>query len=262
MLKRHRSGNPALSEVKIFGERNTGTRVLRTLLESIPGITVLPSTAKELDGDAYWAVQSLDQQAISREAAIDQIFEGRSPRETWKHCATEFDAIEDFGGCVILITVKNPASWLVSLRRRPYHALSKPPENLGEFLRFQWKTVRRERLKEQSFTPLKLYNAKINSYLRMIEQLRQASIPCRFLRFEDLVLNQEREFRALAALVGAQMLPFAPVEQSTKSSELRLEYYRDYYGKERWREDLVGFESAINREVEWDQLSAFGYEPV
>jgi len=248
--------------VKIFGERNTGTRVLRTLLESIPGITVLPSTAKELDGDAYWAVQSLDQQAISREAAIDQIFEGRSPRETWKHCATEFDAIEDFGGCVILITVKNPASWLVSLRRRPYHALSKPPENLGEFLRFQWKTVRRERLKEQSFTPLKLYNAKINSYFRMIEQLRQASIPCRFLRFEDLVLNQEREFRALAALVGAQMLPFAPVEQSTKSSELRLEYYRDYYGKERWRDDLVGFESAINREVEWDQLSAFGYEPV
>lgn len=250
-------------QVKIFGERNTGTRLLRSLVESIRAGTVLPSTAEEIDPAAFRAIQQTCwKDPITREAAIDRIFLGLSPREAWKHCATDFDTVDAFSDCVVLITVKHPAAWLVSLVSRPYHALSTPPETLRRLLEFQWKTVGRERLDERTFTPIQLYNEKIRSYRHFVEQLREASITFKVLRSEDLILNQAAVFRTIAGIIGCPHARFKPIEASTKSPGVQAQHYFDYYAHERWRDELAGVHDSMNGEVEWDQLRAFGYEPV
>jgi hypothetical protein len=198
----------------------------------------------------------------AREARIDGIFAQAGERSAWKHCATKFVHAAPFESCLVLFTVRHPASWLVGLFGNPYHALSRLPPTISEFLNYSWKTVERERLGGKTLRPLELYEAKLRSYRQFSSMLTNARISFRFIRFEDIVMNQEQVFRTVATEVGHEDAKFMPVEQSTKDSARHLSDYQDYYGAERWRERLAGVEDAVNREIDWNLIAPFGYAPI
>jgi hypothetical protein len=245
--------------VKLFGERNTATNALKALVGGVPGAHCLPGTAAEIDAEAF---ARIPQGSREREKAIDAIFAEAGPRSAWKHCATSFRRAEAFDDCLVLFTVRHPASWLTGLFANPYHSLSPMPASIADFLRLDWEAVERERLDCKSFKPLELYDTKLRSYLNYSDALGRAGIPFRFIRFEDVILAQETVFRSIATDLGQPDAPYRPLLQSTKAAGWDLARYQDYYGNERWRTELEGSEHIINAGVDWDLVRPFGYSPL
>ena len=221
---------------KIFGERNTGTRALKALIELNLGGDVLPSTEQELAPERCPGVEK-------DEAAMDALFAGMPAALSWKHCATLFEDVESLDGVTVLITVKHPLAWLVSFFDRPYHW--RKAETVAEFAAQPWPTVQRERLGGQAFTPLELYRAKMGSYLDLADKVKTA-----FVRSEDIVLSPEKTLRKLG-LEGE----FRPLQQSTKDKAKTVADYAAYYGEERWRSRLEG----VAETPDWEQVASFGY---
>ncbi len=267
--------------VKIFGERNTGTNALSQVVASNSASKCLPGTERELDLHAWrrahrrWVIGDR-----MREWCFDRIFRGQDPLHSWKHCATNFDDITPFEEVLVVIMVRHPASWVLSLFRNPYQSIGALPPTLERFLDFKWQTNRRERLQRRRLTPLDLYEAKIDSYLSFTDRLSRLGFPFRFVRFEDLVLQQESVFHDLSGELSRPAELFQPLNASTKETDFfrkaaerhprpqrdrvsrDLDEYRRHYGEERWRKSLAGLEADINRRVDWDRLQRFGYEPL
>jgi hypothetical protein len=251
------------AQVKIFGERNTGTNALKRLIEQNSRSTCLPGTSAEIDAALALSIKrSFWLSRRERERRIDRVFAAEGPRFAWKHCATRFEDGASFDGVLVLFLVRHPASWLLSLSRNPYNAVDPPPSDIGRFLEFEWQTVARERLGEQAYKPLDLFASKIDSYFALSGMLTERGIAHHFLRLEDLILAQEQTFaRVKPDLCGAEGA-FQPLRRSTKSRHKDLRSYGEYYAGEQWRQELAGFESAINERVDWAQVERFGYAPI
>lgn len=251
------------AQVKVFGERNTGTNAVKRLIEQNSQSTCLPGTAGEIDPTAGRSIErSLWLSRRQRERRIDLIFAGQGPKFAWKHCAARFEDVSAFDGLLVLFLVRHPASWLLSFSKNPYNAVVRPPSNLARFLDFDWQTVARERLEQRRYKPLDLLATKIASYLMLAEQLAERGISYRFLRFEDLVLAQQQCFADLKSDLFGPAGEFRPLSQSTKTRRKNLRAYQKYYASEQWRGELAGLETAINQRVDWNQMRRFGYQPI
>lgn len=255
--------------VKIFGERNTGTNALKRIIEQNSAARCLPANAIDLAPAASRrAWKSFTNR--TRERRFDAVFAGRSPLESWKHCATDFSDASVFAGVLVLFTVRHPASWVLSFFKRPYHQLGWRPyhqlgwrgRNLEEFIRTPWKTVEREYLDCATLRPLQLYQRKLESYLGLGDRLERLGIPYRFVRFEDLVLHQGEVFAGIAPSLLHPTRNFRELTESTKDKSKTLEDYQRYYGEEKWRHETREFYDLINGDIDWSYFRDFGYTPL
>lgn len=247
--------------VKVFGERNTGTHALTSIIEGNSESCCLPA----VESAFYPILSRLVNDRRSplpvriTERLNDWMLRDPDPLNAWKHCATNFDSAAGFQGILVLFTIRHPASWLLSFWKHPYHALDPVPATLEAFLRFRWRTVRRDNLNQQTFRPLQLYQQKLKSYQSLAERLTREGVSHKFVRLEDIILRQKAVFDDLAADLTSPKLAFELVEQSVTDPRKDLNFYISYYGEERWREELTGLENLINDEVSWDSFRPFGY---
>jgi len=254
--------------MKIFGERNTGTNLLKELIERNSATRCLPAIEAELDPLAFRRATRYRFTNIfrlsnrKRNRLQDRIFDNRTPLEAWKHSATFFEDASAFEGVFVVFAVRHPASWLVALYTRQYHRLGRRPTTLERFLNYPWETVRRERLDSRVFRPLELYNEKIRSYLDFSGQLSAANSDHCFIKFEDLVRSQEEVYRSLVPALINPRSDFEEITRSTKDKSKTVQDYREYYAKSAWKKALSGLESIVNEQVEWSQVHKFGYEPL
>jgi hypothetical protein len=254
------------AEIKIFGERNTGTNALKQLIETNSDSRVLPSIAKELDPRFTKVVRLLARlpfKAVLREAYTDHVFSGRSPRLSWKHTATEFGGAADFSECAVILTTRHPASWLLALHRRPYHAAEKVSTDFSEFLTTKWKPVRRDNLSERFVTPVEMWNVKMRSYMSLARQLSEQGVPFVWLRFEDFVVDQSAAFERIRGFLLSPAESATAVDESTKDKSKSYQYYRNYYGRALWLNEIdersLGM---IDRSVDWEIAGLFDYRPL
>jgi hypothetical protein len=250
-----------MDDVKIFGERNTATNALKQIIESNSESHCCPATKTDL-GKPFGPFQTFVFKHSPRwgEALIDRAFEGVDASRAWKHCATDFRTAADLAGKTVFFCVRHPGSWLLSIFRNHYHAIDELPTELGEFINYSWRTVKRERLGKKRYTPLDLYMKKLESYRHLIGLLEMDDIDYRFVRFEDVVLAQGRMFSELRPLLKNPTNEFCELRKSTKSATKTLIDYQNYYGAEHWREELAGLENTINNRVDWDMLARFDYK--
>lgn len=118
------------ASIKIFGERNSATTALKQLIERNSSSRVLPSVAEELDPQFRFRMRLLTGLPMGSrlgERYIDGVFRGEQPRFAWKHAATAFDDASSLSDCAVVFAVRHPASWLLALHRRPYHACGPVP---------------------------------------------------------------------------------------------------------------------------------------
>jgi hypothetical protein len=240
-------------KVKIYGERNTGTRYLAKLL-------VRNLDVELLDGAAPWVLRKL---FGSNEAARDLYFRASYRRNLgWKHAMAPSPeqlwrlAVED----VLFITLtKNPYAWLLSLHRRPYHGHT--AASFADFVQARWPAVGRENSPGGYANPVVLWNEKNRSYLNL------GRAACAHnLRYEDLVCDPET---VIAGLAQAFDLPrkrahFQNVDESTKPEpDKRFGDYRSYYLEERWRSKLdPTVLPLINAHLDEALMAHFGYQMV
>lgn len=243
--------------IKIYGERNTNTRYIETLIQlnldvvQLKGVvpTYIKTAQKTLPGknwlrDLYFSL-SYDQNMGWKHSCV------KSSRELKSHDSFQRNI------CFVSVT-KNPYSWLLSLHRRPYsQQYRKNKPDFETFLQTAWKTDARDNCEKQLENPIVLWNVKNNSYLQLAD-LNGLNVTT-----ERTIQNPESVIDTISSHFSIKKLgnKFSNHEKSTKDQSKDSAYYQDYYLNERWRDEIS--ENAIeiiNKTVDKTLMKHFGYE--
>lgn len=261
-----------MHDVKIFGERNTSTNALKRIIEQNSAARVFPSMADEIEPGFRarlrpWqrldrVMRHVDRHFMTHrtEHEIDRVFAGRGADLAWKHTATRFDDPGGLEGRLVLFCVRNPWSWFLSFYKNPYHILTDRPREIADFVDFPWRLLGRDNLPDRSLPPLRLYEAKLKSYAGFIDR-HGAATTCRIVRFEDLILDQEGVWAGLRDALTDPAATFSALTSSPKSKDKgkTIDFYRDYYGQERWRPEIEPLLPRLKAQISPDLLARFGY---
>ena len=243
-------------QVKLFGERNTGTRYLARLLEQNLSVDMLAGAPPA------W-VRRLQRQLPGKEWLRNAYFVTSAHHNLgWKHSLPNPDQVRNRIGSrsVLVVTLtKNPYAWLVSLYRRPYHQHWDKRPSFSEFLGKPWQTIRREAAGKNAYaSPVTLWNEKNAAYLALAEQVGAVN-----MTYENLLQNPSDAIADVAASAGAKWDPstFVNLESSTKKSTKTHADYRAYYAQEQWRREFSEDDiNLVNRQLSSEVVQAFGYE--
>ncbi|MBO6806800.1 hypothetical protein [Thalassospira sp.] len=247
--------------IKVFGERNTGTNALISVIRGNSGSIVYPSVLAEISPDARKNLAMMMQLGISKkgsEQLIDATFKGRPILQQWKHAATYFDTSTITDDVHFVFTTRHPLSWLIGLFQKPYHILTPKPDNLIAFSEMNWETVIRDNLKSKTFKPLDLYVEKLKSYRDLMGKLEAQGIGYTIIKFEDFVSDQKGVFERLRPHLTNPTENFQELTKSTKEAGKDSAYYRNYYTKEIWRQEFPDIEK-VQLPYESELFEFFGY---
>ena len=256
--------------LKIYGERNTGTNYLESLLainlevRLLPG--VVPPSVYRGANIATRIGRRLAGRPGSGESLNDLWFRYSFAKNLgWKHrlASPESLAAHALADRVTFVTLtKNPYSWLLSLFDRPYNPGGQPPsDDFDQFLRTRWWSFRRDGGPRWYDSPIALWNAKNRAYMSLAE-----ARGARTLSYEQLVADPELIIGQIATAAAASTTArfFTNITASTKGGGHReFSDYRDYYLNERWQTRLSpSAVITINATVDHDVMRYFSYEQV
>lgn len=241
-----------MENLKIFGERNCGTRYLASLLSANTRVFLLPGGVPDKRGwmRSQWLFDRLYPIIYKHHLG-------------WKHAFPDVNALladPRYGTLAVVFLIKNPYSFLWSLFRRPYHFKGVVPDTFEVFLKTPWQPLRRENAGKHTFeNPMHLWNAKAESYLKACDQPGNNAT---LIRYEDLVTEPERVIRQLVSRFNlpAAESGFSNVLSSTKPDAHDYAYYRDYTINQRWRQHLKPEHlEIINRHLDFGVMQQLGY---
>jgi hypothetical protein len=256
-----------IRQLKIFGERNTGTRAVTLLIEQNIGRIICPSMRDFVkDWPAREALTHEFNEPYKRflhHALVDDIFSQAPTEYRQKHTAPEYSQnfLEFEIGVIFLI--KNPYSWVLSMYNSPYGLLLPKPDKFSRFLQNPWLGLRRDNIPSVLSCPLELWNRKLAAYCCFAEFARRDGLPLLFIKFEEFVADQLEVLSKIRSVFGFPGDCTVVITASTKDPRLDWNYYREYYCGEAWRssfsaEDLEFCATTIN----WDLAARFGYERI
>ena len=245
------------SLIKIYGERNTNTRYLESLIQ-------LNLDVVQISGVAPRYVKTIQKILPGKEWLRDLFFSRTWQHNLgWKHgCVKSAEELRRFdilkrNICFVSLT-KNPYSWLLSLHRKPYsHQHRGEKTDFETFLRSPWKTVARDNCGELLESPVALWNIKNTSYLQL------ADFNGLNITTESTVQDPVAVIEKISAHFSIDRLSdrFVNYEKSTKDASKNFAYYQDYYSNERWRDKLSAEAiSIIAGSVDRKLMNHFGYE--
>ena len=246
--------------LKLYGERNTGTRYFTRLVNKNLRV-------KTLEGGLPWGIRK-------RIKYIKRIMSARRLEEIylyvtfpwylgWKHMRV-MDAgdLRKYRVCsknLSFVTLtKNPYSWLLSLHRNPYQKGRLQDLDFETFLNTKWITTPFENAPEIISSPVKLWNIKNAAYLQLKDQL-----PTMHFTYEILLEDPEKVISQISDKFSLdwKVDKFVNYEKSTKEKDKSLDYYRDYYLQEKWKEDLSARAiSIINSQLDDSLMNYFSYQ--
>ncbi|MGD1854735.1 MAG: hypothetical protein ACFB2W_10825 [Leptolyngbyaceae cyanobacterium] len=225
----------AITQIKVFGERNTGTNWLEDLLiknYSIPVIHHREIIKKQTTANEKAFIESLpqEQQVFMRERISDSIFEYKASHLFgWKHAAIVPEKLEKhphFEETGFIFLVKNPYTFLKSLHKRPYHSLIQLPKNIDKFIDMPWPTLSRDNISHALLNnPIELWNYKVASYLNFLESHSNAIL----LRYESLLENYELLFDVIEDKFLLKSGSRSPILKSTKYDRMNTNDYQNKY---------------------------------
>lgn len=220
--------------VKIFGERNTGTNYLSKLIEhNFEEACFSGSVPKTF----FFLLNKFLCQEYIKDLYFSCTFEQNLG---WKH--REIDKkflnklLYKFPHVKYILLVKNPYSWLKSLHNKPYHNFHKKQMSFDDFIVSPWKTVKRETYISEYRNPIEMWNMKVSSYFNLKNSGKDVII----IRYEDLVLNPIETLKNIGERMNLTQKRgiISNIFESTKDQDKNYTFYRDYYGKEVWRNDF------------------------
>lgn len=253
-----------LQTVKIYGERNSGTRVLERAVRMNFSCELLRGTVRqEWDqirrrADAS-ALKGLER-AIFLESLADDAAARLIPEHFgWKHGCPPLKAIaasKNLDKTLFVVITKDPYSWLLSLYERPYHQLHRRELSFAEFVRFSWLTVRRDNTRRSVLdNPVQLYELKLRSYERLKDTVKHFL----HIRYRDFLLEYEEVMLQLNGFLERSSETWRKPEESSKDEGVTFDDYRRKYENGRLDELRADDIRFINSQLRPELLSKWGY---
>ena len=255
-----------MTGIKVFGERNTGTRAIMRMIASVEGLHIERGNAPHPQfAEGLANVEANERgiwKRIYREALKDARQDSLGPLGAWKHAAPHYCEAYKNADVKVIFMVRNPYSWALSLFRHPYHILADRPRNLTGFLSQRWLTLRRDGLAMPVLdSPMRLWTLKLRAYAAF--RLAAGSGRTAIIRFEDFVHAPESELARTLAGFNLPNAPIVALAEPTKPGGQSGADRQRYYAGEVWREALTPTDVAlINAMVDWDIAAAHGYQRI
>lgn len=254
--------------IKVFGERNTGTRALLQMLRASGDVTLRMAGAgpeAEQKRRAELAERISEQftgawRKLYMDALRDNQRHQTDPLLTWKHAAPLWHQSFADQPVSVIFMVRNPYSWALSMARRPYHIAGRRPEDLEAFLTRPWLTQRRDNTDILLPDVLALWQAKLDAYRHFARQAKANGVRTAILNFESFVADPKASTRAALSQFGIASDNLRPARRNTKDKGQPLAEIQAYYAQERWRAELTrGCVELINGRMDWELAGKFGY---
>jgi hypothetical protein len=254
--------------VKIFGERNTGTNLLRQIIERNSSCALWPGTIKEL-GPTFQAevLERLSDAGLTGRDAImlreflqdEIIIRSFDLCLGWKHAAPSVHRIAantKFQDTHFIVITKNPYAWLLSFHSIPYHnLLTDNARSFTAFIRTPWLTTRRDNAPGIFGNPIELYNYKHLAYAKLAQ-----AAPVTLVRYEDLLEDPTVIFSAS----GLQSIPGRSLDvprESVKGGQQTFESYQEMYRQRFWTTRIENNDrDFINRSLDPQVLEYLNYQ--
>ena len=239
--------------VKIFGERNTGTNALSQFIARNSESLLFPGTVLQLPKADPSVLKQKSRGETER--LIDLAFFHQPPTFQWKHCATNFtdEDLVQFSNCTTLVLMRSPISWCLALWKNPYNSLVEVPKSFDEFVNVKWKTAGRERLDLKELSPPDLINLKMSYYKEFVSRGQKNGHSMKVLRFEDLVCSPLSVWTNIKADLSKPKEIPALIERSTKDPSKNLQFYKAYYGEEKWKSEISEKTyNLLEKSIDWN----------
>lgn len=252
--------------VKIFGERNTGTRAMAALVRQVPSVSCRlrrNTAAPVFDGAVEAAIEAQmrgDWKRLYLHAVRDDLADQAAQDDPWKHALPRLTPAMRAARVKTILLVRNPYSWLVGLARRPYHMKGPKAQSLEDFAARPWMTERREGLPAVVASPLDLWSRKMAGCVAYRAEAHRAGLTAEIVRFEAFVRNPGTVAATALEDLGIEGAPLAVAAENTKEHEPELSVLQRYYAEEMWRSRLT-YETVarVNARVDWQVATALGY---
>lgn len=256
------------TRIKIFGERNTGTRALADMLRPADFVTLRLTDQTTALGNGEWtqlrtAIQDAyyhDWRKMYNDALRDNQNHICNPLAMWKHAAPEWNEDYVTEHVHVIFMVRNPYSWLVSTAKKPYHMKGPKTADFQEFLSRPWMTEQRDNTKILLKSVTELWNRKVQAYIDFATEARMHDVYPRFIQFEDFVANPMGEVQSALATFQVPSTGVVALARSTKERHTDFEDIQAFYAQEAWKEYLTDENiSLINGQIDWGLARTFGY---
>ncbi|MEO0912333.1 MAG: hypothetical protein AAFY59_05000 [Pseudomonadota bacterium] len=251
--------------IKVFGERNTGTRAVGAMLAGMPHVRrrIGPPPERALDGRVEAAIlgqmkgnwrrlylHALRDEAQAKESAVDP----------WKHAAPKLTREMVSAGVRTILMHRNPYSWFLSFARRPYHLKGPPASSLEAFLHRPWMTERREGVDAVLASPMQLWSVKLAAAERYRISALDRGLYCEFMSFEEFLQSPRDALERVLLDMHVGLEGLAALPENTKRGDADAATLAAYYRRERWKADLTApLVKGINALVDWELAARRGY---
>lgn len=251
--------------VKVFGERNTGTRALIRMLAAQPEVRMQPKGEARVlnlaeNADLRTAIDTTYRgvwRKVYRDALRDDEQAMACPTKAWKHALPVWDVAFREKRAHVVFCVRNPYSWALSLARRPYHQKGPKAKRVADFVEQPWLTISRDNMAAVLRSPMELWNGKVAAYGAFV---RQAEVPTRVIRFESFIVNPAEGVREVLSDFSIPFDEIRELAASTKNPATTLNDISLYYNREDWKKSLTAeVVAAINASIDWELAAQYGY---
>ena len=257
----------SVTKLKVFGERNTGTNFVETLLKRNVECKVVSGNLNRYYSWRFTLAKKLlspDRAFAYVENTRDKIFTKRFALDGgWKHARTPNfpDGIDAYPeGMGLIAVTKNPYAWLLSFHRRPYlgreHTLLNPLP-FSEFIRKPWQTVGRECAQSSYETPIHLWNDKVEAYFRLPKYA-----PTLIQQYEHIISDIPQFLSAVSTTFKSTLAvnPDIPMDSSKKDGRTTQDIIA-YYRENQWRSSISDDDIAyINDNLDAQTMEKIGYK--
>jgi hypothetical protein len=241
--------------IKVYGERNTGTNYLVELCR-------LNLDCEVLEGTLPRGLRRAQNVAPGHDAIRDLYFAVSFPWQLgWKHREVDIDGLRQrrrAQAAHFVVTTKNPYAWLVSTARRPHHLPVEQGCDVVTLCRTPLPTQRREGGPDAYQNAVDMWNRKTRAQLALRDAFSTT-----VARYEDVLMAPDNAVRQISVNSGIDLIGggFTNVSNSTKQSGKTFTDYRDYYGAERWRDELdPSVTDEINELLDFELMRQLDYE--
>jgi len=250
--------------LKVFGERNTGTRAVIQMTSGIPGMRRRINPVSPVENDPLSRSIATEFDGAWRRTYLhalrDDLDHRLAPDDPWKHALPRLTPGMIGAGVATILMVRNPYSWLPALARRPYHMKGPPAQSLEDFARRPWLTEKREWMPSVVSSPVDLWSRKLRAALDYQAAAFAAGLPCVMLRFEDFVSDPATTLGRALSDLGLPADRIRPLSEHTKAGAPDMSALKTYYDNETWRSDYcAGAIDAVNARIDWAAALEAGY---